>query len=220
MPSYTESDVRAAIEDMRKGVSMRQAAKKWSIPRITLRDRLAGHLPRSIAFSGLQRLSVTQESLLADWVLLQADLGVPITHQQLRALGQRVAYARGGDSALGKRWATAFLKRNPKCQAMRGRKIDSARVNGATVEIITSWFPRLRIDAVRYIRPSNRWNMDEAGIMEGQGTNGLVLGKAARQAILKKQPGLRVWTTLIEYISPTGVSLPPLVIFKGKSIQQ
>ena len=136
MPSYTESDVRAAIADVRKGVSMRQAAKKWCIPRITLRDRLTGYLPRSIAFSGLQRLSVTQETLLADWVLLQADLGIPITHQQLRALGQRVAHTRGGDSALGKRWATAFLKRNPRCKTMRARKIDSARVNGATVEVI------------------------------------------------------------------------------------
>ena len=62
--------------------------------------------------------------------------------------------------------------------------------------------------------------MDEAGLIEGQGTNGFVLGSESRRAITKKQPGSRVWTTFIEYVSATGAHLDPLVIFKGKSVQQ
>lgn len=56
--------------------------------------------------------------------------------------------------------------------------------------------------------------------MEGQGTNGFVLGSEVRRAVTKKQPGSRVWTSFIECVSATGVYLPPLVIFKGESIQQ
>jgi hypothetical protein len=36
----------------------------------------------------------------------------------------------------------------------------------------------------------------------------------------KKQPGSRAWTSFIECISATGQALKPLVIFKGKTVQQ
>jgi 4-hydroxybenzoate polyprenyltransferase len=62
--------------------------------------------------------------------------------------------------------------------------------------------------------------MDESGIMEGYGANGLVVGSSERRSIQKKQPGSRAWTSFIECISATGKALLPLVIFKGKSVQQ
>ena len=57
--------------------------------------------------------------------------------------------------------------------------------------------------------------MDEAGIIEGLGFNGLVLGSAKSKITVVKQAGSRNWTTIVEYISATGHSLPPLVIFRG-----
>ena len=62
--------------------------------------------------------------------------------------------------------------------------------------------------------------MDETGIMEGWGANGLVVGHAGKRSIQKKQPGSRAWTSIIECISATGKALTPLIIFKGKSTQQ
>ena len=62
--------------------------------------------------------------------------------------------------------------------------------------------------------------MDESGIIEGQGVNGLVVGSAERRSIQKKQPGSRAWTSFIECVSATGKALTPLVIFKGKTVQQ
>jgi 4-hydroxybenzoate polyprenyltransferase len=62
--------------------------------------------------------------------------------------------------------------------------------------------------------------MDESGIMEGLGANGLVVGSSEKHSIQKKQPGSRAWTTFIECISASGKALQPLVIFKGKTVQQ
>ena len=62
--------------------------------------------------------------------------------------------------------------------------------------------------------------MDETGILEGQGSNGLVLGSARARNLQKKQPGSRAWITPIECVSATGSAVPPLVIYKGQSIQQ
>jgi hypothetical protein len=113
-----------------------------------------------------------------------------------------------------------FLRRNPILQTKRARNIDSVRVNGATTQVIKDWFQRLNIPAISLIKPENRWNMDESGIMEGMGVNGLVVGSSERRSIQKKQPGSRAWTSFIECISATGKALLPLVIFKGKLVQQ
>jgi hypothetical protein len=56
--------------------------------------------------------------------------------------------------------------------------------------------------------------------MEGQGLNGLVVGSKNKRFIQRKQPGSKAWTSFIECISATGRALPPLVIYKGKSVQQ
>jgi hypothetical protein len=62
--------------------------------------------------------------------------------------------------------------------------------------------------------------MDEARIIEGQGENRLVVGSVQKRVIQKKQPSSKAWTSFIKYISSTGVALHPLVMFKGKLVQQ
>jgi hypothetical protein len=155
---------------------------------------------------------------LAKWVLVQEGLGLPPTHSQIRAFAGRILYAKGDAVPLGKRWMTGFLRRNPVLKTKRQLRIDSARVNGATTEVIKKWWPRLTIPEVRAIKADNRWNMDEAGIMEGIGDNGVVVGSSESRSVQKKTPGSRAWTSFIECISATGRSLHPLVIFKGKSV--
>ncbi|TIC95880.1 Tigger transposable element-derived protein 2 [Colletotrichum higginsianum] len=62
--------------------------------------------------------------------------------------------------------------------------------------------------------------MDETGILEGQGSNGLVLGMSETKSVRKKQPGSRAWVSIIECISALGHALDPLIIYKGKTVQQ
>ena len=62
--------------------------------------------------------------------------------------------------------------------------------------------------------------MDKASLLEGLGGNRLVLGSAEHRSIRKKQPRSLVQTSFIECISITGTALLPLVIFKGKLVQQ
>jgi hypothetical protein len=92
-------------------------------------------------------------------------------------------------------------------------------VNGAIIEIIKPWFQKLEVPAIKVIKPENRWNMDEAGIMEGEGENRLVVGSAQKRFIQKKQPGGKTWTLFIKCIFALGNALKLLVIYKGKSVQ-
>jgi 4-hydroxybenzoate polyprenyltransferase len=84
---------------------------------------------------------------------------------------------------------TGFLRRNPVLKTKKQFRIDSARVNGATSDILKAWFQKLKIPAIKAIKPENRWNIDEARIIKGQGLNGLVVKSAQKRFIQKKQPG-------------------------------
>jgi 4-hydroxybenzoate polyprenyltransferase len=82
-----------------------------------------------------------------------------------------------------------FLYRNPVLKTKKQFKFDSIRVNSVTSDILKAWFQKLKIPAIRAIKPENRWNIDEAGIIEGQGENGLMVESAQKRFIQKKQPG-------------------------------
>ena len=90
---------------------------------------------------------------------------------------------------------TRFLRRNTVLRTQRACKIDSVHINGVTDPVIRSWWPRLNIPAIKDILPANRYNVDEFGIMEGHGTNGLVVEALKRVQFngksLVRAPGLR-----------------------------
>ena len=220
MKDYGEAEIAGALSDVANGVSVKKAALEWGIPRSTLRDRLNGAQTHQEAAASYQRLPPGQEASLAKWVLAQADLGLAPTHRQVREFASRILAVNKDPKPLGKHWLDGFLRRYPALKVQRSVLIDSTRVNGATTEIIRPWFRHLALPDVSNIKPANRWNMDEAGVVQGLGENGLVLGHAAKRSILKKKPESRAWISFIECISADGRSLPPLVIFQGKSVQQ
>lgn len=81
-----------------------------------------------------------------------------------------------------------FIRRNPILKTKKQFRIDSARVNSVIFNIFKAWFQKLEIPTTKAIKAENRWNIDEAGIIEGQGENGLVVGSAYKRFIQKKQP--------------------------------
>lgn len=220
MKSYTEDDIAMALGAIVNGQSIRKAALDYGIPRATLQDRINGGLSHRLSTQNQQKIAPIQEKQLASWILIQEALGVSPTHRQIREIGEILLIQRGEDPTLGKRWIRNFIRRNPEIRTKYQTRIDSARVTGTTTDTLKEWFKKLDLPDIKHIKPENRWNMDEAGIMEGQGLNGLVVGSSQQKAIQKKQPGSKVWTSFIECVSAVGRALDPLVIFKGKSVQQ
>jgi hypothetical protein len=200
MKTYTEQDLLAALNDVKNGKSVKLASREWGVPETTLRNRNQGQENHTIAAENQQRLSKGQEEHLTTWILAQEALGTPLTHSQIRQFVCRLLVIKGDYKDLGKRWMDGFLRRNPILRTKRARTIDSVRVNGATTTVIRSWFPRLATPTITTIKPENRYNIDESGIIEGYGVNSLVLGSSERGYIQKKQPGSRTWTSFIECI--------------------
>jgi 4-hydroxybenzoate polyprenyltransferase len=212
--TYTEEDVIRALNTGVDGATISRASKSYGVPCSTLQERLKGRHSHQEAAEHLQKLSLVQEKSLTGWILVQESLGLSPTHTQIKDFAQRTLATRGDTTTLGKKRLRAFLKRNPILKTKKQYRIDSARVNGATTDIIKLWFQKLHIPEIKAIKPRNRWNMDEARIMEGQGVNGLVVGSKNRRFIQRKQPGSKAWMSFIECISAEKVALPPLVIIK------
>ena len=219
MAKYTENDLQAAISAVQNGCPIRKAARDYGIPRTTLGDRLKGAESRKDANSYKMRLSIDQEAKLAKWALIQGQLGLPLSHAQIRDFAGRILHAGGDSQPLGKHWMQHFLQRNPEVKTLPSKRMDSKRANAASAEEIQAWFDRIKaILEIQGILGEDTWNMDESGIMEGLGINGLVVGSSSLKRILSKTLIERIWTSFIECISANGSFLHPLVIFSGKTV--
>jgi len=120
MTGYTEADLAEALRDVQSGTSYRKAAEKWGIPTTTLYSLSKGSVPRREAHTHTQRLSVTQETALVNWILAQADLGLALTHLQIKHFVRRILASGGDNRPLGKRWMDGFFERNPTAKTIRG----------------------------------------------------------------------------------------------------
>ena len=145
---YTEEDVQRALEDIANGKSVRKASLDWSPLRDTLEGRIKGHVSRSKGAAPLQKLSLIQEQRLTDWVLVQESLGLSPTHMQIRVFASWILAAWYDRLLLGKKWMAGFLRRNLVLKTKKQFRIDSARVNSATSDILEAWFQKLEIPAI------------------------------------------------------------------------
>jgi len=134
--TYTEEDMQRALNAVANSMSQKKAGLEYGVPRATIQSRINGHISRQEAHIPQQRLSTVQEEHLVKWVLTQESLGLAPTHSQIRAFAGRILWARGDAVPLGKRWITGFLRRNPILKTKKQLRIDSARVNSATTEVI------------------------------------------------------------------------------------
>ena len=105
-------------------------------------------------------------------------------------------------------------------KTLPGKRIESERLKNASTKTIMDFFQYFNDPAIKAIPPLDRYNMDKVGIMEGLGVNGLVVGASELRAAHMKNPNKGSWMTFIGCISANGNSVDPIIILRGKTIQQ
>jgi hypothetical protein len=83
MPSFTEKDMIAALQMVADGATINQAAETCGIGRSALQSRVKGRITPKEAHKPRKNLSDIQERRLRDWILVQADLGCPVSQIQV-----------------------------------------------------------------------------------------------------------------------------------------
>lgn len=218
-----EALLSAASADYYAGnyTSIRAAATAYGLIHTTLMRRMGGtSKARPNAHENQQLLSKTQEDCLVDWILTCEACNMPLSHAQTRKMASLLSTTAGGSPIIGINWLTRFLQRHPILSTKLAIRIDNLRIQGTTPMIIHEHLERYKVLRDRWnIRAEDTYNMDETGLNLGVCGNQYHIGKSSTKKALKRTPENREWVTIIETVSAAGILLQPLVIFKGKRLQ-
>jgi hypothetical protein len=106
----------------------------------------------------------------------QSSLGHALTRWETRALAARLGSSGEEVAPLGRKWLRAFLLRHPILRSRKYQRVEAKRLRAATKQNIGSWFNFMGLPIVKAIKPANRWNADEGGLMEGKLEKALTIG--------------------------------------------
>ena len=167
--SYMLDEVAEAVLDVTdNGLSQNQSAQKHGMPQTTLSDRIRGLPSRSEVTQPAQLLSKSQEARLVTWILRQEALGYAPSHSQVRATVAALLQQQGQERPIGVHWISRFVKRHPAIKSKIGRRQEASRFNSFTPKA-ANWYFDIREREYGWIKPENKVNVDEGGIMAGFG---------------------------------------------------
>ena len=204
--------------------SIREAARRFNVPRSTLQERLSGHLNRSEARANSHKLTQIEEESLKQWILSMDSRGAAPRPATVRDMANLLLLKRGTIpiKTVGEKWVYNFTQRTPELQSRFSRRYDYQRAKQEDPKVIQEWFNSVQAMVQQYgILPEDIYNFDETSFGMGLTTTAKVTTRAeyyGRRPVL--QPGNREWVTTIESISASGWAFPPTIIFKAKLYNQ
>jgi hypothetical protein len=153
--------------------SVRSLVDKFGVPRSTLRDRLRGVPPRSIARASKAHFTTAENEVLISLIVVSAERGFPLTPRNLCDTANYLLLAKSKNIAdittlvsqntlfddpdaieaapkVGKNWAKRWLKKHDeRVKRYKGRKLDSQRAQALNTENVGHWFSLVREVYVR-----------------------------------------------------------------------
>jgi len=222
---WTEDMLTKALTAVKDGMSQRDAAEQFHIPRRTLRN----HIKSGIARKTLGRkcvLTQDQEEDLVSRIIRYSEVGMPVT---VRMLGRYVYQfceennitTPFNDHACtaGKDWIKAFLKRHPTVSQRKAQNMNPARAQKLNRFIVDDYFTkmeRVQTDLQLFDKPNKIFNMDEKGCQLSLHHPQNVLAKKGSKRVHLVAPEHGENVTVVACGSASGLVIPPMVIFKGQ----
>lgn len=133
MYRYSEEDLKNALHEVRVNKwKIREASRRFNVPRATIQNRLTGRVPDELRRPGPPPLlTVEGEDKIKQWVLDLAKCGFPIRKQMLLDTVCKI----NADSGLNlfksgvpkQTWYMNFMKRNPEILLREAEGINKAR---------------------------------------------------------------------------------------------
>lgn len=224
MYQYTEEDLKNALREIRENkMKIREASRRFNVPRATIQDRIKGRVPDLLRKPGPPPLlTVKGEEKIKNWIINLAKCGFPITKQMLLDTVSKIHKDCGlslfKDGVPKQTWYLNFLKRNPEISLREAEGINKAR-SAVTEHSVRKWFDDLKQyledHNLSYIMedPKRVFNGDESGFALCP-SSGKVLGpKGFRNFLQVKQGNEKENITVLIMFNAEGKFAPPLVLF-------
>lgn len=220
---WSQHNMDEAFKCVQAGkLSISAAAKTYSVPRMTLADRLSGRVKLAAKMGASTYLSAEDETSLCNYIDYMAKRGFPLTISDIKGFAFSIAKERGHADTFEKdgpsrKWWRGFKKRHPEFGLRRTDALDRGRAVMGSTHVIKGYFDLLKATLDEnnlFDQPQRIYNCDEAALYLNKSTQKVVV--PIRQ---KHAHSLAVATS--EHISvhccvnAAGSAIPPMVIFSG-----
>ena len=194
------------------------------IPYSTLVRCIQGGEGQGSAAAHRSWLSQMENDTLVDFLLNMADHAFPACWDHVKEYTLEVIQIENLDiKKLGKNWVDRFLNKNRDwLQTKYGSNLENVRGAAVNPSTITHWFELLQAQFKHFnFEAGNIYAMDESGFPFGTGQKvKVVVQKGTKSAHLQcdgNQENVSV-ICIICTVCADGLSIPPIVIFKGKKV--
>ncbi|XP_049886788.1 uncharacterized protein LOC126381335 [Pectinophora gossypiella] len=219
---YTPHQMGLAMEAVRRGESCSSAAKKYGVPRMTLRNKVTGKSPATCSMGPSTILSRDEESLLVQWLLAMADRHCPVGKEQLIDSVQHILKTDKRENPFtndrpGRKWYNLFLNRHPEISERLSQNLTTSREN-VNEKQINQWFSEVE----KYLQdnqlseivkdPSRVFNADETAFFLNP-KPGRVLVKKGNKNIYSTSGNEKENLTVLFTTNAAGDIAPPMVVF-------
>jgi len=217
--AYNAQQMSRALADVSAGMSIRKAAKVWSVPRTTLNDLKLGNYKQSRP-GPCTVLTTDEENMLVEWLIEMSRRALPVSRDCLLDSIQAVLIGdpRANpftDNRPGDTWFKLFLKRHPEIGQRHAESISRSR--GALTEgCIRGWFKDVRDffknKNIEYVLddPKRQFNGDETGFRIDP-VSGRVLAPKCEPSYTESGGNKEQLTVLITTCADGSVLTPAIV---------
>ncbi|CAK9832813.1 hypothetical protein ANTRET_LOCUS9594 [Anthophora retusa] len=139
--NYSEEAMKAAIEDVQlRKMPIRTAARKFGVPRITLKYKVEGKSPIERNMGPPPILSKIEEDEISQWIEKMAAARFPITPDKLITSVQRFIKEVKRPNLFkndrpGKTWLKAFLRRSSTISKRISQNLTDSRASVTNTEL-------------------------------------------------------------------------------------
>lgn len=226
---WSEHQIICAVRAVeRKLLSQREAAKRYNIPRRTLRNHLkTGSMERKLGRAAT--LTPVQEEDLVGRIIRLAAVGMPLTPKLVRK--QAYVFCKRNNipnrfsdatSTAGRKWLKLFLKRHPQLTKRKAQMMNPARAQKLNKFIVSDHFDKvksLREELHIENRPECLYNMDEKGCRISLHHQQTVLAQKGIKRLHQIANEHAESVTVVGCVNAIGNAIPPMILFKGKRMK-
>ena len=220
---WSNESMLAALHAIKEGMSINRAAVQYGVPRTTLNDRHLGKVMHGTNPVQRTYLTAAEESELAEFVQVCAQIGYGKTRKQVMNIAEYVAKEKGvlKKTRITHGWFRRFLQRHPILRLRKGDVTARVRIdamnNREALESYFTLFKKIMEENKLTDKPGQLYNVDETG-MPLDHRPPKVLAVKGQKKVRYCTSGNKSQITVIGCVNATGTAIPPFVIFDAKSL--
>ncbi|KFY27544.1 hypothetical protein V491_00863 [Pseudogymnoascus sp. VKM F-3775] len=181
------SQILLAIQAIKNdaSLSIRAAAKIYSIHYTTLGQRLKGRPSRRDTIANSRKLTDLEEESLIRHILDLDSRGFPPRMSSVEEMAN-LLLANCSAGKVGKNWTSTFVKRHQEVKTKYSRKYDYQRALYENPALIRSWFTLVQNTIAKYgIMQEDINNFDKTGFLIGVIAPGMVVASSGNNGRAK-----------------------------------